>query len=392
MRHSGVSGKKALIAGFGIGGLCAAIALQKAGWETVIFEKASERTEGGAGIVMAANAMKALGKLGAAERVRMEGMEVGMAEIRTWDGKLITKLPARKQAERYGSPSYLIHRAELRGILSDVLAPGTDVQFNKKLENWVQNKGKVTVTFADGTRAEGDLLIGADGLHSTVREGLFGHTPLRYSGYTALRGISVFRDERYPMAAGGGFEAWGPGKRFGFSHLGKGRIFWFAAINAPQGTMAPASERKRAALKHFRGWYDPIEAVIEATEGAAVLAHDIFDRKPASTWHDGCVALLGDAAHPMLPNLGQGGAQAIEDSLVLAACLEKHPSDIPAALLAYEQRRMARTNRIVRESRRMGRLVQLEHPAAIRMRNALLRAMPDRIQLGRLHWLLGYEV
>jgi 2-polyprenyl-6-methoxyphenol hydroxylase-like FAD-dependent oxidoreductase len=247
--------------------------------------------------------------------------------------------------------------------------------------------------FEDGTTETGDVLIGADGLHSMIREKLHGKATLRYSGFTALRGIAEFSDERYSKEIGGGFEAWGTGKRFGFSHLGQGQVFWFAAMNGPQGTQAEQGQRKYTALQRFKGWYPPIEAVIEATEESAILAHDIFDCKPLSSWGRGRVTLLGDAAHPMLPNLGQGGAQAMEDALVLADCLQDTSTvSVAAALAAYEQRRIPRTSKIVRQSRAMARMVQLESAPAIMIRNWILRKLPPEQQIRRLHEVLGYEV
>ena len=362
MGTSSSTGKKALIIGSGIGGLCTAIALQRVGWQTYLFDKMPARIDGGAGIVLAANAIKVLRKLGVAEQILEHGVPVGKAEIRTWDGKLLVDLPTKKQADLYGTPSYLIHRAELQSVLFDRLEQGTSVQFNKKLVAWEQNNDKVTAQFEDGTEQSGDVLIGADGLHSTVRERLLTHNPLRYSGYTAYRGISEFSDERYSQEIGGGFEAWGSGKRFGYSHLGQGRIYWFAAINSPEGGSASIENKKQAVLRHLRGWYEPIEAVIEASEETSILTHDIYDRRPLKTWNEGRITLLGDAAHPMLPNLGQGGAQAMEDSLVLADCLSSAAHrDMNSALLAYERIRIPRTTRVVRQSRQMGKLVQLEH-------------------------------
>lgn len=385
-----LDGGKAIIIGGGIGGLAAAIALQDSGWSISVYEKTGELQAIGAGIVLAANAMKVLEKLGVADQVREQGCLVGTGEIRTWNGKLLVDLPVREQAERFGSASYLIHRAALQSILYRQLKPGT-VCWGKQWTDWRQHGDKVTTVFADGHEAEGDILIGADGIHSSVRERLFGPTPLRYAGFTALRGIAVFDNERYSSESGGGFEAWGPGKRFGFSHLGRGRVFWFAAVNAPQGSPLPSGERKQAALRLFRGWYEPIGEVIEATEESAILSNDIFDREPLRGWSQGPVTLLGDAAHPMLPNLGQGGAQALEDALMLARCVRERPQ-LPEALLLYEQRRLQRTSLIVSSSRRMGRLMQLEHPLAVKARNAVLRIIPPGVQMNRMAWLIGYEV
>ncbi|RED51926.1 FAD-dependent monooxygenase [Cohnella lupini] len=391
---SSTEGRKALIIGSGIGGLCAAIALQRAGWRVNLFDKTPSRSEAGAGIVLAANAVKVLRKLGVAEKVLAHGVPVGKAEIRTRDGKLLVDLPTKKQAELYGTPSYLIYRASLQSVLDEQLEMESRVQFNKRLVEWEQDGDKVTALFEDGTKQSGDVLIGADGLHSTVRELMMnGGDPLRYSGYTAYRGISVFQDNRYIEEIGGGFEAWGAGKRFGYSHLGQGRIYWFAAINSREGSpnSIPSGARKQSVLRHFQGWYRPIEAVIEATEDSSILNHDIYDRKPLRTWCEGRVTLLGDSAHPMLPNLGQGGAQAMEDSLVLAECLSMGSDNVASALLTYEHNRIPRTTRVVRQSRRMGRLVQIESALGVGMRNLLLRSLPGDFQANRLRWLLGYE-
>ncbi|WP_417899929.1 FAD-dependent monooxygenase [Bacillus haimaensis] len=382
--------RKAIVIGAGIGGLSAAIRLKSEGWHVEVFEKVTSLKKTGAGIVLAANGMKALERLGVAGEIRAMGKKVGKAEIRTWDGKILFQLPTKEMAERYGTYSYLIHRASLQKILLDKF-DCNGINLQKRISRFFQDKSKVTAVFSDGSAVEGDVLIGADGIHSTIRANLIQKDKLRYAGFTALRGICSFQDERYVLQQGGGFEAWGHGKRFGFSHLGQNRIFWFAAINSPEGREIPYGARKQAAHQHFKGWYNPIEAVIEATDEEAILHHDIFDRKPLSHWGSGRVTLLGDAAHPMLPNLGQGGALAMEDAIVLADYLS-NTKDIESANFKYERERIKRTTKMVRHSRKMARMVQMENPIATSVRNRMLQAVPSRVMAARLHWVVGYEV
>lgn len=383
--------KKAIIIGAGMGGLCTALALQKEGFQVNVFDKAAELSGAGAGIILAANAIRILEELGVAKEVISQGAKVGRAEIRTWNGKLITHLPTEEQANRYGTHSYLIHRSALQSILIDHLSSSTILQLNKKIVGFEQNHEKVTASFADGTVEEGDFLIGSDGIHSAVRERLVGFEQLRYAGYTALRGVCDYRDDYYIPEVGGGFEAWGPGKRFGFSQLGDGKVFWFAAISSPQGIDIPIGKRKLMAQKLFEGWYPPVRKVIDATKEDSILHHDVFDKKPLEHWSKGRVTLLGDAAHPMLPNLGQGGAQAMEDAVELVRCLTNPQNDVPSALLQYEKERKPRTTKIVNQSRKMGRMVQLENPVAMNARNAFLRLAPANTLVSRLDWILGYK-
>ncbi|WP_226641376.1 FAD-dependent monooxygenase [Mesobacillus subterraneus] len=379
------------IIGAGIGGLSAAIALQQLGQKVRVFERASELKEMGAGIVLSANAIKALEKLGVADQVREGGSPVKKAEIRTPDGQLLVNMPVLKQAERYGTYSYLIYRPDLQRILYEKLAPDT-VILGKKFSRLEQHQENITSMFDDGEIVYSKFLIGADGVHSRVRRNILGDSPLRYSGFTAFRGISRFEDDRFPVELGGGFEAWGNGKRFGFSHLGKGRVFWFAAINTPQGKLLAAQNKKQVALEHFKSWWGPITNVIDSTDEEDILVHEIYDRKPIKKWHKGRVTLLGDAAHPMLPNLGQGGAQAMEDALMLTRYLKRFPQDVEQALNKYEQKRIPRVTKIVNGSRMMARMMQLENPMAVKARNQLLRKLPDEVKIKRLDWILGYEV
>ncbi|MEW8971695.1 MAG: FAD-dependent monooxygenase [Mesobacillus sp.] len=379
------------IIGAGIGGLSAAIALQQIGQKVKVYERASEIKEMGAGIVLSPNAIKALGKLGVADQVRQAGSPVKKAEIRTPDGKFLVNMPVHKQAKRYGTYSYLIYRPYLQKILYEKLDSDT-VELGKKFSRLELDHENITSMFEDGEMVKSKILIGADGVRSRVRQNIFEDTPLRYSGFIAFRGISSFEDNRFPAELGGGFEAWGKGKRFGFSLLGQGRVFWFAAINAPQGTLLAAKNKKQVVLEHFKSWWGPISDAIDSTDEEHILIHEIFDRKPIKKWHEGRVTLLGDAAHPMLPNLGQGGAQAMEDALMLARYLKRFPQDVEQVLSHYEQVRIPRVAKIVEGSRMMARMMQLENPLAIKARNQLLRKMPDELKIKRLDWILGYEV
>lgn len=388
--------RHALIIGAGIGGLGAAAALERIGWTAAVYEQAPAAPRTGAGIVLAPNALAVLEQLEAAGKVRNRGAKVGSADIRRPDGRIITSVPVEKQAERYGTHSYLIHRETLQTVLLDQLQHST-VHYDKQLTDVQQQADEVTAVFSDGTTVCGQLLIGADGIHSAVRRKLFppaaqpNGDALRYAGFTALRGICELGVLPCTAEEGGGFEVWGPGLRFGLSHLGAGRLFWFAALNAaPGGRLTPVAA-KASLLERVQGWYAPVARAIAATPETALLQHDIYDRLPLVGWSVGHATLLGDAAHPMLPNLGQGGAQALEDAAQLAASLREQQADIPAALAAYERSRIPRTSRIVCQSRRMGKLAQLEHEAAVALRNSVLHAMPGRMQLCQLDWLLGYR-
>ena len=381
--------KKALIIGAGIGGLCSAIALQRKGWNVSVWEKSNKLSGLGAGIVLASNALYALERLGVAKEVTEQGSRVKNAHILSSEGEMILSLPTDAQAKKHGTYSYLIHRGMLQNILLDKIKDKIQIHLNKEIKQLYQTEQKVTAIATDGYEEEATILIGADGIHSNVRKMLFGQEKLRYSGYTALRGVCDFHMED---DEGGGFEAWGKGKRFGFTKIGEGKYFWFAAINSPEGRKFQRDERKKAALHFLKDWCYPIEEVIQATSESDILHHDIYDRTPLKKWSKGRVTLLGDAAHPMLPNLGQGGAQAMEDAIVLSNSLEDNPLNHEKAFLAYEKDRIPRTTKIVHQSRKMARLVQLENPLLLQTRNTLFRILPANLFASRMDWVVGYKV
>ena len=377
---------RAIIIGAGIGGLTTAIALRQSGVETVIFERADELREVGAGITLWANAMQALGKLGVADAVLAAGAPVAGGQVRSWRGEVLYEVPLGALEEMYGV-SVGLHRAYLQAALLSAL-PDDAVRLGVTCEGFRQDALGVASLFADGREEHGDLLVGADGLNSVVRAQLFGEERPIYAGYTAWRGVVEAGDT--PLRNGPGFESWGRGARFGLLNMGQGYFYWFATANAPEGEEY-AVGRKAEVLRRFGRWYEPIPTVIRATEESAILRHDVYDREPVKRWGEGRVTLLGDAAHPMTPNLGQGACQAIEDAVVLGKCLKEECS-VTAALRLYEARRVDRTTFVVRRSRLVGRIGQLENPLLCKLRDALTKATPRRIQLRQLDAIVGYEV
>ncbi|MGL6094357.1 MAG: FAD-dependent monooxygenase, partial [Fimbriiglobus sp.] len=233
----------------------------------------------------------------------------------------------------------------------------------------------ITVRFADGRVQQGDILIGADGLRSVVRGQVIGVHKPRYAGSTSWQGVGFV--DRPEVPTGTTLLAVGRGSQFGYLPIGGGRVCWFATANCPPNMYDPPGTAKPNLLKRFADWYPPIPAVLEATDADAISRSDVLDRPPVAPWGFGRVTLLGDAAHPTTPNLGQGAGMAIEDAAVLARCLGAASVPI-GGLRAYEAARFERTAFVTNRSWKVGRSFGLESEFWCRLRNAWLRRFQSR--------------
>ena len=377
-----------LIVGGGIGGLATALALQRHGIKSLVFERTQQYREVGSGLILAGNAVKALGKLGLADALHTIATPLRFTHLRSWRGDVLVDLPMQETMQRFGTSTVAVHRAELQAVLVQALSQES-LRFGMQATGFEQDEQGIYVRFASGEHVRGDLLVGADGLHSAIRSQLFGPVAPRYAGYTAWRGVTCF-----PMnqcEAETTFETWGPGKRFGFIPLSQGRVSWFAVANAREGEREEETREKQRVVQLVSSCHEPARAVVEATEASAILRTDIYDRPPSSRWSRGRVTLVGDAAHPMTPNLGQGACQAIEDAFLLAESLNSVPT-LASALQSYEARRIARANAIVQRSWQQGRIAQWEHPFGVRIRDIVLRIAPSRLFVQQLEWILDNQI
>ena len=386
MSGSPSTSRHVLIAGAGIGGLTLACALRRAGLAVTVFERAEVLRPVGAGITVQMNAMSALRSLGLAEAVAREGAALGSAALLQHTGGVLTRTSLDTIAREFGGPAIGIHRGRLQAVLLAGLSE-EHVRTGLAVRGVHEEGSQVTVELSDGSRATGDVLVGADGLHSVVRRAVLGDSPLRYSGYTSWRGVARLDAQ---VNAGGVTETWGPGARFGIVPIGHGETYWFATQNAPAGEKdAPGHARARL-LERFGGWHAPIARLLEATAEEHILRTDIQDQPPVKHWSRGRVTLLGDAAHPMTPNMGQGGGQAIEDAVVLARCLLQE-AEVSAALAAYEHRRVERANGFVSRSYQLGRVAQWESAAGRAVRDALMRLTPTSAATRQLRAIMRFE-
>nr|WP_296067827.1 FAD-dependent monooxygenase [uncultured Actinoplanes sp.] len=346
---------EAIVIGAGVGGLAAGLALQRRGWQVRIFERATALENVGAGLAVQPNALKVLERLGVADRLRSMAALQGTAGIRRPDGRWITRTDASAAEQRYGGPTIAVHRSALITLLADALAPGT-LELGVPVTG-VSPDGSVVT---EGASPSADLVVAADGLQSPVRRKLFPSFPAPvYTGVTSWRFLV---GERPPDLVPS--ETWGGGRVFGIVPLGDGRIYCYATAPAPAGRSAPDEKAHLAEL--FASWHAPIPSLIEAAEG--VIRTDIrcLDAPPPR-FHSGRVALLGDAAHAMTPNLGQGACQAIEDAYVLALRAAE-----PDGLARYSAERVPRTTAVVSASRRIARVANVTNPAAVRVRDAAM--------------------
>jgi 2-polyprenyl-6-methoxyphenol hydroxylase-like FAD-dependent oxidoreductase len=365
--------------------LTAAGALRNAGREAVVFERMGELQEVGAGLTLSPNAVTALRSIGLGEAVESAGAELGWIEHRTAEGKILSRWPTGESSRKLGAPIVGLSRPQLQDVLAQGLGD-VELRTGMELTSFEQDAEGVTVRFADGSEERGVALIGADGRDSTVRRHV-DSTGLRYLGYTTWR--AVVHHER--VAPGVHVQSYGRGSLFGIIPLADGLVYWYGSENTPAGGSDPEGEaRKAALLSRFEGWHDPIEELIDASETAGIARADIFDLPERKRWGEGRVTLLGDAAHPTAPTLGQGACQAIEDGVVLARCLRENGA-VAAGLRAYERARIDRTNWIVRQSRTQGKLTQFEHPLGCLIRNTTLRLLPKRMVLRELEKTATFE-
>ena len=367
---------EALIIGGGIGGLTLAIALQQRGIRAAVYEAAPLMRPVGAGILLPPNAMRIFRQLGLADRLRDAGVVPAATEIRDARAGVLQRIDTRLFAERYGEPMVAIHRGRLHAILADALDPA-QLHLGKRCSTIHDDSDGIRVRFSDESEAYGNILIGADGLRSIVRRQLFPDAALRYSGQSSFRAIapvSLPDDLRQT-----GWEVWGAGCRFGFTAIAPNQVYWYATMDATEKTLR-ADESGLAQLHQlFAGFPPTVGDLIAATPAEAIIATDIHDLQPLATWHRGRIGLLGDAAHATTPNLGQGGAQAVEDAAVLAACLAANPSDPQQAFGRYEAQRYAQATMVVERSRSMGRMAHMRNPLARTLRNGLVRLIPYSI-------------
>jgi 2-polyprenyl-6-methoxyphenol hydroxylase-like FAD-dependent oxidoreductase len=342
-----------LVIGAGISGLATAVALQRRGHDVTVIEERAD-TSSGAGISIWPNALAALDEIGLGDAVRDAGGRVTAGALRWRDGTWLRHPSPHRLVKALGEPLVVIRRSELTKVLSDALADGT-VHSGLPVRELVTTADGVRVTLADSTTRDASAVIGADGTRSVVARHLNGALADRYVGYTAWRGVADCSIA--PDVAG---EVLGPGVEFGHVPLGSDGTYWFATERAPVGQVAPQGELAYLTAR-FASWADPIPAVLAATHSDDVLRNDLYDRDQALQWSRGPVLVVGDAAHPMRPHLGQGGCQGLEDAAVLARFADGD-DDLAAAFARFAAFRRPRVRPLVRESKLIGQLVNLRPP------------------------------
>ncbi|HEX8559075.1 MAG TPA: FAD-dependent monooxygenase [Pyrinomonadaceae bacterium] len=372
-----------VIVGGGIGGLAAALALGREGFEPAVYEQAPALLEVGAAIAVWPNAFRVLERLGLGAAVQARAGRITRA---LWLGSAGEAYNSFDFPET-GAPAVALHRADLQSALRDALPAGS-LHLGKTFVGFGVEGGGARARFADGTEVACDVLVGADGLHSRAREQLLGAAGPVYRGYGVWRGVTRLEHPALPPRTA--MEVYGEGRRFGVGPVGLGRTGWWATANEPEAAREPADEHAPKLLRLFEGWRAPVCELIEATPSASILRNGAYDRPAATAWGRGPVTLLGDAAHPMTPNLGQGGCMAIEDAAVLARCLAggRRPAE---ALRDYESRRRARAERVARYSRLYGAVGQWQGRAAARLRARLLASVPGALGRRALGLVFDYD-
>lgn len=374
--------KAIAIIGGGIGGIAAALALHRIGVDVLVYERAEQLREIGAGMMLWPNATRVLKEMGVLEDVVQRGGHNTNFLVRSSRGRILMNIALGQ----FEVPAVCIRRSDLLSILLSAL-PAKCLKLGYEFEHLKQIGRKVRIYFRNGCVEEHDAAVGADGIRSRVKSELFGASDPIYRGYVVWRGLAQY--DGSAIAAGFNSESWGKGMRFGILSTGHQRFTWYATANISSPYVHGAWEQKRELKQLFAGWHEPVADFLEATEESEILKNGARDCRPLRQWGKGMVTLLGDAAHPCTPNLGQGGCMALEDALVLAKNINREPS-LQIALRSYESLRIHRTRHIQQRSLLMGCIGQWRSPLFVTGRKVITQMLPVRLIERNLRRVYSY--
>ena len=385
-----------LIAGAGIGGLMAALALLKRGYDVDVFEQAPVLMEFGAGVQLAANGTRLLISLGLEEAMRRTACEAAGKEVRIWNTGQTFKLfdLGEDSVRRFGAPYWFVHRGDLHTVLKDAvlaLKPGC-IHTSARAMGYTEANGRVTLEIEDGRRPQGDILVGADGVHSRLRQQMFDPTPLEFMGIIAWRGLaprSALSPELQRMV---GTNWVGPGGHVITYPIHSGEWLNFVGFGERDDWRVESWHEKgskQECAADFVNWNPFVHEIISKLDQPYKWA--LISRAPLQTWSKGRATLLGDACHPTLPFLAQGAIMALEDAIVLGRCLDAY-ADVEEALLRYQNVRVERATNIVNGSNEAGRRF---HNRTLADPVAAVEFMgrewaPDKVRT-RYDWLFEYD-
>ena len=352
------------VIGAGIGGLTTAALLIEQGHDVTVFEKKTQITELAAGIGIGDNVIQKLAGHDLAKGILNHGQEMEGMFIRSAEGHKLTKMMFRKKT---------MNVTLLRQTLVDLIAsyvPETAIRFATKVQR-VENTADGVTVYPEADSTAFDLCIGADGIHSNVRQTVAPKSKVLYQGYTCFRGVVDDVNLKYDNFA---YEYWGKAGRFGIVPMLDGRVYWFATINAKEHDAKYQNFAKPHLQAYFNHFPAYVRQVLDQQDESTILHHDIYDLKPLSTFVYGHTILLGDAAHATTPNMGQGAGQAMEDAIVLAQCLAHYP--VEKALARYDRLRVKHTKKVIKKSRSIGKKAQYQNGLKVRVRNTVLKRVP----------------